>query len=85
MRKGSRQREKREWGRESLKGPTRVEDSTVFKRGKSDIPLLSIEIEESRRERECRRLVTEEEREERDCDCVVVIFVFGRLDWICGL
>jgi hypothetical protein len=55
---------------------TLVEDSTVFKRGKSDIPLSSMEIEESRRERECRRLVTDEEREERDCDCdCVVIFV----------
>jgi hypothetical protein len=57
------------------KGRTLVEDKTVFKRGKSEIPLSSMEIEESRRERECRRLVTEEEREERDCDCVVVIFV----------
>jgi hypothetical protein len=60
---------------------TLVEDSTVFKRGKSDIPLSSIEIEESRRERECRKLVTEEEREERDCDCVVVIFA----SWIAEL
>jgi hypothetical protein len=34
-----------------------------------------MEIEESRRERECRRLVTEEEREERDCDCWVVMII----------
>jgi hypothetical protein len=54
---------------------TLVEDKTVFRRGKSDIPLSSMEIEESRRERECRRLVTEEEREERDCDCWVVMII----------
>ena len=54
---------------------TLVEDKTVFKRGKSEIPLSSMEIEESRRERECRRLVTEEEREERDCDCWVVMII----------
>jgi hypothetical protein len=44
-----------------------------------------MEIEESRRERECRRLVTEEEREERDCDCVVVIFASCFLELGCWL
>jgi hypothetical protein len=49
--------------------------STVFKRGKSDIPASRIEIEESRRVREERREVTDAAREERDCDCVEDIVV----------
>jgi hypothetical protein len=33
---------------------TRVDDRTVFRRGKSDIPESRMDIEESRRERELR-------------------------------
>jgi hypothetical protein len=66
----------RRWRGDGERMDTLVEDKTVFKRGKSEIPLSSMEIEESRRERECRRLVTEEEREERDCDCVVIFVAY---------
>ena len=58
----------REWER-----PTRVEESTVFRRGKSEIPESRIEIEESRRESELRREVTDALREARDCEVVIAI------------
>lgn len=48
---------------------TRVDDKTVFRRGKSEMPASRIEIEESRSEREDRREATDEDSEERDCDC----------------
>ncbi len=42
-----------------MRGRTRVELSTVFKRGKSDMPASRMDIELSRREREERRAVTD--------------------------
>lgn len=54
-------------------GPTRVELNTVFRRGKSEIPLSRMDIEESRRESEERREVTEAVREAAACE--VDIFV----------
>lgn len=69
---------------------TRVEDSTVFKRGKSEMPESRIEIEESRRVREERREVTLALREARDCDCaceveVVIVSLMGRgMVWVRG-
>lgn len=45
---------------------TRVEESTFFRRGKSEMPESRIEIEESRRERELRREVTDAVSELRD-------------------
>lgn len=44
---------------------TRVEESTFLRRGKSEIPESRIEMEESRRERELRREVTDAVRELR--------------------
>lgn len=54
---------------------TRVDDNTVFRRGKSDIPASRMEIELSSRESELRSEATEEERELRAWDCV------GWRDW----
>jgi hypothetical protein len=52
---------------------TRVEDKTVFRRGKSEIPESRIEIEESRRVRELRSEVTDALSEARDCEVVILI------------
>ena len=57
------------------RGQTRVELKTVFRRGKSEIPLSRMEIEESSREREERREVTEAVREAAACDAVILGFV----------
>lgn len=53
-----------------------MEDSTVFKRGKSAMPTSRMEIEESRSERDERREVTDALREAADEDCVAILFVF---------
>ena len=65
---------------EGIKGrePTRVDDNTVFIRGKSEIPESRIAIEESSREREERSDVTDALREARDCE-VVILDVRGDL------
>ena len=52
---------------------TRVDDKTVFKRGKSLIPASRMLIEESRRVSDERREVTDALSEARDCE--VDIFV----------
>jgi hypothetical protein len=66
---------------------TRVEDSTFFRRGKSEIPESRIEIEESRRESELRREVTDALREARECEVVILVdcvcSVALRWDWGC--
>ena len=67
------------------RGQTRVELKTVFRRGKSEIPLSRMEIEESSREREERREVTEAVREAAACEaaaCEAVILGFVWCD--CG-
>ena len=55
-------------------GQTRVDDKTVFRRGKSAIPVSRMEIEESRRVREERREVTDALREaaDEDWDAILV-------------
>ncbi len=58
-------------------GSTRVDDSTVFRRGKSEIPASRIEIEESSRVRELRREVTDALSEARDWDVVIL-----RCEWM---
>ncbi len=52
-----------------------MDDKTVFKRGKSEIPASRMEIEESRRVREERREVTDALREARDCVVVILLCV----------
>jgi len=56
---------------------TRVDERTVFRRGKSEIPESRIEIEESRRESELRNEVTDALSEARDCDVVIVRYCTG--------
>lgn len=51
---------------------TRVDVKTVFMRGKSEIPLSRMEIEESRREREERRDITEAAREAFVLECAIL-------------
>jgi hypothetical protein len=51
---------------------TRVDDNTVLRRGKSEIPESRMEIEESRRERELRREVTDAASEARDWEVVIL-------------
>jgi hypothetical protein len=58
---------------------TLVEDNTVFRRGKSEIPESRMEIEESRRERELRREVTDAASEARDCEVVILDGSIGHL------
>jgi hypothetical protein len=53
---------------------TRVDDSTVLRRGKSEMPASRMEIEESRREREERSEVTDALSEAADEDCVAIVF-----------
>jgi hypothetical protein len=48
-----------------------VDDKTVFRRGKSEIPASRMLIEESRRERELRREVTDALREARDWEVAI--------------
>jgi hypothetical protein len=48
---------------------TRVEARTFLRRGKSEMPASRMDIEESRREREERREVTDALSDWRDCDC----------------
>lgn len=72
---------------EGVSSKCRVEDSTFFRRGKSEIPESRIEIEESRRESELRREVTDARREARDCEVVILVdcvcSVVLRWDWGC--
>jgi hypothetical protein len=67
---------------------TRVEDRTVFRRGKSEIPESRMDIEESRRVREERRDVTDALREAADEDWDVILCfncacVVQLRKWVC--
>ena len=64
--KGGREGEKR----------TRVDDNTVFKRGKSLIPASRMLIEESRRVSDERREVTDALSEARDCEVDIFILLW---------
>lgn len=67
-----------EFGREGEKGGkrTRVDDKTVFKRGKSLIPASRMLIEESRRVSDERREVTDALSEARDCEVDIFILLW---------
>jgi len=56
---------------------TLVDDNTVFRRGKSEIPESRMEIEESSRERELRREVTDAVSEARDWEVVIFPMCMG--------
>ena len=73
---------KRGWKKAGGSSSTRVDERTVFRRGKSEIPASRIEIEESRRERELRSDVTDALSEARDCE-VIIAYVFVR-SWRCA-
>jgi hypothetical protein len=55
---------------------TRVDDKTVFKRGKSLIPASRMEIEESRRVSDERREVTDALSEARDCEVDIFVLLW---------
>jgi hypothetical protein len=57
-------------------GRTRVDDKTVFKRGKSLIPASRMLIEESRRVSDERREVTDALSEARDCEVDIFVLLW---------
>jgi hypothetical protein len=71
------------WG-----GRTRVDDNTVFRRGKSLIPASRMLIEESSRVSDERREVTDALSEARDCEVDIFVLLWRILGegcgWLCG-
>jgi hypothetical protein len=65
-------------------GRTRVDDKTVFKRGKSLIPASRMLIEESRRVSDERREVTDALSEARDCDVDIFVLLWQIIRLGCG-
>jgi hypothetical protein len=69
-----------EFGRE---GRTRVDDNTIFKRGKSLIPASRMLIEESRRVSDERREVTDALSEARDCEVDIFVLLWQIIKFGC--
>jgi hypothetical protein len=66
-------------------GRTRVDDKTVFKRGKSLIPASRMLIEESRRVSDERREVTDALSEARDCEVDIFVLLWQIIRLRCRL